>query len=136
MYCSVCSILAAIKNNDQALKEGLASFFDTSPENMVCEGCMSEKPFQFARTCSVRACAQEKRLEGCHQCSDFPCNNIRNFPLEPARDKILESIPRWKELGTERWVAEQEKRYTCPKCGTLLHRYATGCTNCQSPFSG
>jgi hypothetical protein len=36
MYCSVCSVLAAYQNNDQKLKEKLASVFGTSPENIVC----------------------------------------------------------------------------------------------------
>ena len=135
MYCSVCSVRAADKNSDQKLKENLASFFGTSPENVACEGCMSNKTFQFAKACPVRACAQKKSLTGCHQCDDFPCNNIKNFPMEPARNRILEAIPLWKELGTERYVAAVENRYTCSKCGTLLHRYATECSNCQSPFS-
>jgi len=133
MYCSVCSVQAAIKNNDQELKAKLTSVFGTSPENIVCEGCMSEKTFQFAMACPVRACTQKKNLIGCHQCDDFPCNNIKNFPIEAARNNILKSIPRWKELGTERWVAEQEKHFSCSKCGTLLHRYADKCSNCQTP---
>ena len=136
MYCSVCSIRAADKNKDQKLKAQLAFFFGTSPENIACEGCMSGKCFEnMVKTCSIRACAQKKELTGCHQCNDFPCDNIKNFAMEPARNKILEGIPRWKELGTERYVAEVEKRYTCSKCGTLLHRYATECSNCKSPFS-
>lgn len=94
---------------------------------------MSGKTFEFVKTCSIRACAQKKRLKGCHQCDDFPCNNIKNFPIEIARNGILEAIPRWKELGTERWVAEVENHYTCPKCGILLHRHADKCSNCQSP---
>jgi hypothetical protein len=134
MYCSVCSVQAAIKNNDQELKEKLASVFGTSPEDIVCEGCMSDKTFQFATACSIRACAQKKSLQGCHQCDDFPCNNIKNFPFEISRNMMLEAIPRWKEMDTERWVAEVESRHTCSKCGTLLHRYATECGNCQSPF--
>jgi len=135
MYCSVCSIRAACRNNDQKLKEQLASFFSTSPENIICEGCMSGKTFQFVKTCPIKACAQKKSLKGCHQCDDFPCNNIKNFPMEIARNGILEAVSRWKELGTERWVAEIEKRYTCSKCGALLHRYANQCSNCQSSFS-
>ena len=136
LYCSVCSIRAADKNNDHKLKQQLAFFFGTSPENITCEGCMSERPFEkMVKTCSIRACAQKKELEGCHQCDDFPCNIVNNYPIEPARIRILEAIPRWKELGTEAYVAEVEKRYTCSKCGTLLHRYATECNNCQNPFS-
>jgi hypothetical protein len=134
MYCSVCSVRAADKNNDQQLKGQLASFFGTSPENIVCEGCMSGRTFQIVKVCSIRACAQKKELKGCHQCDDFPCNNIENYPIEPARNRILEAIPRWKELGTERFVAEVENHYTCSKCGTLLHRYADKCRNCQNPF--
>ena len=134
MYCSVCSVRAAHQNNDQKLKGQLAFFFHTSPENIACEGCMSEKTFEnMVKTCSIRACAQKKGLTGCHQCNDFPCNNVKNFPMEPARNRILEAVPRWKELGTERYVAEVEKHYTCSKCGTLLHRYATECSKCQTP---
>jgi hypothetical protein len=60
MYCSVCSIRAACRNNDQKFKETLASFFDTSTENIICEGCMSGKTFQFVKTCPTKACAQKK----------------------------------------------------------------------------
>ena len=135
MYCSVCAVRSADQYNDLNLKGILASVFGTTPENVACDGCMSENTFQFAKTCLIRACAQEKSLEGCHQCDDFPCNNIMNYPIEPARNRILEAIPRWKELGTERFVAEVENHYTCSKCGTLLHRYADKCTNCQKPFT-
>ena len=134
MYCSVCSVRAADQNNDQTLKGQLASFFRTSPENIACEGCMSEKTFQVVKVCSIRACAQKKGLKGCHECDDFPCDNTRNYPIELARNRILEAIPRWKELGTERFVAEVENNYTCSKCGTLLHRYADKCSNCQNRF--
>ena len=133
MYCNVCAIRAADKNNDQKLKEQLASFFGTSQENITCDGCMSGKTFQFVKTCPIKACAQKKSLPGCHQCDDFPCNNIRKFPMEPAINGILDGVARRKELGTERWVAETEEKYTCSKCGTLLHRYANQCNNCQSP---
>ena len=137
---AVCTVAYAryeqqYQNNDQELKEKLASLFGTSPENIVCEGCLSDKTFQFAKNCSIRACAQKKNLKGCHQCDDFPCNNINNFPFETSRNMMLEAIPRWKELGTERWVAEVENHYTCSKCGTLLHRYADKCSNCQSQLT-
>jgi predicted amidophosphoribosyltransferase len=46
---------------------------------------------------------------------------------------MLTAIPRWKELGTERWVMETEKRFTCSYCGSLLHRYANLCNRCQKP---
>ena len=133
MYCGVCSIRAADRDKDQDLKNKLASFFGTKPENIACEGCRSEKTFQFAHGCAIRACANEKDLEGCYECGDFPCNHFKAFPIEIAKPGMLAAIPRWRELGTEQWVAETEKRFTCPHCGSLLHRHATLCGHCQKP---
>jgi hypothetical protein len=138
MYCSVCAVRAADRDNNQGLKEMLAPIFMTKCEQIACEGCRSEKPFQFARNCAIRACAGEKNLENCHQCRDFPCDRFKAFPFEISRQQMLTALPRWKELGTERWVAETEKRFTCSNCGVLLHRYAIVCNHCQKPtgFSG
>ena len=133
MYCSVCSIRAADRDKDQELKEKLAPIFGTKPEQIACEGCQSEETFQFAKACGIRACAGEKRLESCHQCKDFPCDHFKTFPFEIAKQQMLAAIPRWKELGTEKWVMETEKRFTCSYCGSLLHRYATVCNRCRKP---
>jgi hypothetical protein len=134
MYCSVCAVRAADRDNDQELKEKLAPIFGIKPEQITCEGCRSEKTFPFAQACRIRACAGEKHLEGCHQCGDLPCNYITNFPFEISKQQMLAALPRWRELGTEQWVTETEKRYTCPHCGALLHRYATLCNRCQKPI--
>jgi Protein of unknown function (DUF3795) len=133
MYCSVCAVRAADRDDDQGLKEMLAPIFGLKPEQIACEGCRSEKPFPFAMACAIRACAGEKHLEGCHQCGDFPCDHIRTFPFEISRHQMMASIPRWKQLGTEQWVVETEKHFSCPHCGSLLHRYAQQCNRCQKP---
>jgi hypothetical protein len=133
MYCSVCAVRVADRDNDQELKGMLAPIFGTKPEQVACEGCLSDKTFQFAKACAIRACAGEKCLESCHQCKDFPCDHFKTFPFEIARQQMLAAIPRWKELGTEQWVMETEKRFTCSHCGSLLHRYATLCNRCRKP---
>ncbi|MCX6558652.1 MAG: DUF3795 domain-containing protein [Candidatus Aminicenantes bacterium] len=135
MYCSVCAVRAADRDDDRELKEKLAPIFGIKPEQVACDGCRSEKAFPFALACAIRACANEKRLEACHQCGDFPCNHVSAFPFEISRQAMLAAMPRWKELGTEQWVKETEKRFTCPHCGALLHRYAQQCNHCQKPFA-
>ncbi len=37
-----------------------------------CQGCRHEQCKLF-KTCGVRACHQEKNLDYCHECTDFPC---------------------------------------------------------------
>lgn len=70
---------------------------------------------------------------GCHECIDFPCKNINNFPFEVANKVILRTIPRWRDVGTEKWVQEEEQRYICPECGYKLFRGGKRCRNCKQP---
>jgi len=133
MYCSVCAVRAAERDNDLELKKMLAAIFGTKPEQVACDGCRSEKTFQFAKACAIRTCAGEKRLEGCYQCGDFPCDRFKTFPFEISKQQMLAALPRWKDLGSEKWVRETAKRFTCSHCGSLLHRYARVCNRCHKP---
>jgi hypothetical protein len=99
MYCSVCAVRAADRDNNQELKEMLAPIFMIKCERIACEGCRSEKPFQFAVSCAIRTCAGEKNLESCHQCQDFPCGRFSAFPFEISKQQMLAALPRWKRIG-------------------------------------
>ena len=39
-----------------------------------CSGCRNEKCKLF-KGCKVRSCSEEKGVDFCFQCSNFPCNN-------------------------------------------------------------
>ena len=57
--------------------------------------------------CSVRACAQQREVTACPLCPDFPCDRLamlNHYPLLVADGK------RMRQLGLEKWVAEQEAR--------------------------
>jgi methionyl-tRNA synthetase len=47
---------------------------------------------------------------------------------------ILRAIPHWREVGTEKWVADEEARYVCPGCGNRVFRGAVKCNRCQAPL--
>ena len=51
-----------------------------------------------------------KKVEGCHQCNDFPCKFIENFPLPVGKKVILRAIPTWKELGTVKWMEDRRSK--------------------------
>lgn len=133
LYCGVCGVLIAHRENSQKFKEKLSTVYGVSADEIRCKGCMSDEPFVFCRTCPIKTCAKEKGYTGCHECSDFPCEHINNFPVEVGKKVILRAVPRWREVGTEKWVEEEEQRYICPECGNKLFRGAKRCRNCRQP---
>jgi predicted RNA-binding Zn-ribbon protein involved in translation (DUF1610 family) len=133
LYCRFCGIFRAHQSGDEKLKEKLAPIYGCRPEQLVCNGCLSEERFFFCRTCGIRDCAAEKSLEGCHQCDEFPCRLIDEFPIKVGQEIILEAIPKWRSMGTKAWVAAETTRHTCPACGELLIRKARRCQSCKEP---
>ena len=133
LYCGVCGILMAHRDNNSKFKEILAGFYGVSPDEIACKGCLSDERFKFCEECQIRSCTEGKNYEGCHQCGDFPCDLIENFPVPVGKKVILRSIPARRELGTEKWVQQEEMRYHCPQCGSELFRGAKRCRNCKEP---
>ncbi|HSR11124.1 MAG TPA: DUF3795 domain-containing protein [Thermodesulfobacteriota bacterium] len=133
LYCGVCAIYIAHKEDNQKFKERLPAVYGAGLEEIRCEGCLSEDVFVYCRTCAIRSCTAQKGLEGCHRCEDFPCRHIDEFPIPVGKKVIHRSIPAWRVLGTERWMLEEEKRYHCPSCGYRLFRGAKRCRSCRAP---
>lgn len=135
LYCGVCGIMYATRDDNPKLRERLAPVYGLKPEEIYCEGCLAEddKVFFYCRVCPIKSCTQEKGYEGCHQCDDFPCEHIENFPIPVGKKVIMRAVPRWREMGTEAWVEEEEKRYVCPHCGARLFRGAQRCRECREP---
>jgi hypothetical protein len=131
LYCGVCGIYMASRDNNRKLKEKLANAYGVTVEQIDCNGCLSDNKFVYCQACKIRDCVMGKNYEGCHQCDDFPCKFIDEFPVPVGKAVILRSIPDWRELGTEKWVAEEEKRHSCPHCGVLNFRGARRCGSCK-----
>ncbi len=135
MYCGVCGIYIAHRDGNQKFKERLAPVYGLTPGDLHCEGCMAEpeKVIHFCRICHIRECALGRGYTGCHQCDEFPCTHIENFPIDVGKRVILRSVPRRREWGDMKWVTEEEKRYLCPRCGAKLFRGAKRCHECKEP---
>ena len=146
LYCGVCAIHIAHRDNNLKLKERLVSLYQggtpgkgTLPnsdtltvDDIHCRGCLSDDQFMHCRQCDIRKCAQERGLEGCHQCDDFPCDYIENFSMAVGKKVILRAVPYRREFGTEKWVQDEEARYVCPECGNKVFRGAMKCNQCKA----
>ncbi|MCB2186807.1 MAG: DUF3795 domain-containing protein [Deltaproteobacteria bacterium] len=146
LYCGVCAILIADRDNNEKFKERLVGLYQggdpakgalpgaevLTTADIKCSGCRSAAPFVYCRQCKIKDCTGERGYEGCHQCDEFPCAHIENFPMAVGKAVILRSIPHWREKGTEQYVADEIARHTCPSCGNLLFRGASRCNKCKA----
>ncbi len=135
LYCGVCGVYVATRDNNQKLKEKFTKAYGVTPEQIDCNGCLSDHRFVYCQSCGIRSCITEKKIEGCHQCDTFPCDLINDFPVPVGKKVILRSVPERKKLGTQKWVESEEKRYTCPNCRENLFRGARRCGGCKESVS-
>jgi len=68
-----------------------------------CKGCRNENCKLF-KNCKVRLCSEEKRVDFCFQCSDFPCNNT-GFD-EHLNKRSIDINMRMREIGVEEYYNE------------------------------
>lgn len=132
LYCGVCGIYQATVNNDEKLKEKLAAAYGVPIEKCTCKGCLSDTVFSYCGVCPIKRCALEKKLQGCFQCDEFPCSLIESFPVAEGKKNILRSVPLWKKLGTEEWIAHEKMLFSCKNCGAALFRGARKCRSCNA----
>jgi hypothetical protein len=139
LYCGVCAMyLATRDNNEKFLKRLLTVYQGKLPgademtiEDLKCDGCLSGKPSSFCSVCAIKACNRQKGYAGCHECDDFPCVHIEDFPMPVGKKVILRAIPHRKAHGTIQWVKDEASRYICPECGHKLFRGAKRCNVCK-----
>jgi hypothetical protein len=136
LYCGVCAIYIAHRDDNLKFKErlrGLYGRWSKNVEDIKCTGCMSDDVvFGFCQKCPIRDCVKGNGIEGCHQCDEWPCGMIERFPIPVGKKVLMKDIPKWRELGTEKWVEMVENRYKCPDCGNPLFRGAKRCNKCKA----
>jgi hypothetical protein len=131
LYCGVCGVYIATKENNEKFKERLTTVYGVKVEDIHCRGCLSDEVWLFCNECRIRDCCLKKGFEGCHQCSEFPCKHIDDFSFAVGKKVILRAIPAWRTLGTQKWMEDEENRYICPHCGSKLFRGAKRCRACR-----
>jgi hypothetical protein len=139
LYCGVCAVMYAARDENLKFKERLVPVYkgklheseEFSAKDIHCDGCLSASPFVFCRVCPLKSCTREKGYAGCHECNQFPCKFVEEFPIPIGKKVMLRTIPRWREVGTEQFVREEEARYICPGCDHKLFRGAKRCNRCK-----
>lgn len=66
--------------NQQRLSDGWHQYFGfrIPPEQILCNGCLSEDSKTIDENCPVRPCVIAKGLQNCAGCEEYACDNLRD----------------------------------------------------------
>ena len=147
LYCGLCGIYIATRENNKKFREIMGKLYGTEPEETECYGCMQADPpkklYGYCKDCKIRDCIKSKGYYSCHQCDEWPCDLIKNFPITTGARVMKRTIPIWREkvaeLGDEEgsieWARMECGRYHCSSCGKALFRGAQRCRNCKKDIA-
>ena len=146
LYCGACDIR---RLSEKSRETGVAAKWEEMPEpfrkiikkaDIVCRGCKSDILFSGCRACPFIKCARKKGVENCALCPKYPCfyftmmNLVvrlrrldKKLPHIAARKPNLEFI---RKNGLDDFLAEQERTWSCPECGSRLSWYQRQCPFC------
>lgn len=148
IYCGACDIHRVGKTGQKTrlsefwsvpllktfLRSQKVDYQDSRTLQLQCEGCKSDNVFINCKICKLRACAMDKKVEHCIDCSAYSCAMLVD------RKKIEGLLPHLKcthanmetirKNGVDQWLSAQELLWQCPDCRTSFAWYSTKCGAC------
>lgn len=107
------------KNVTEVFQERLAEMFKVSKEQISCKGCKDGNQCLLldlqGEKCKTLECVNEKGVDYCFMCSDFPCEKLMPMAdrasTHPHNFKLY-NLCMMKKLGVEAWLdMADEVRY-------------------------
>jgi len=101
LLCHECGAFQATQADDNAKRSEVAKLWSKEykatirPEDINCDGCISEGPrlFNYCTICEIRKCGKEKNVVNCAHCGDYACTRLEEFFLMvPDAKKRLDAI--------------------------------------------
>jgi len=131
LYCGACDVIIA---NEKGTVQETAQKWNMNPEDIECHGCKSGITAVYCKTCEIKQCAEKNEVEFCFHCKEYPCDLLVEFKSDeyPHHSAIFKNLDAIKEEGVLEWLDEQEKRWSCPECGTRFSWYTDVCKKCGS----
>jgi len=105
-----------------------------------CVGCLGpddSKP-NHCVVCRIKNCERLVNADApfCYACDIFPCTRLKQLDKR-YRTKygmsMIENLQNIEKLGINEFIRNEEERWKCPECGSLLSVHRDACLVCGKP---
>ena len=106
-------------------------------KSIPCPGCRGDNANKARScvTCRIKNC--EKMIEGkydyCFDCNIFPCARLNHLDKRYKTKygtSPIENLQSIKEIGIRKFVENENKKWICPECGTMICMHIPKCLSC------
>ena len=112
--CFNCPMYKAVTS--EQIREQISKAMSIPPDKAQCPGCRKQKGtigfLGMTEPCNVYRCTDEKNIDFCHECKDFPCDHLHPYAdmatMVPHNTKVF-NLCLIKKMGLEEW-AENKAR--------------------------
>ncbi|TLX78341.1 DUF3795 domain-containing protein [Labilibacter sediminis] len=108
-----------------------------------CGGCFKKddinKPVH-CRSCAIVNCESLAKTNSafCYECHKFPCSKLKRLDTR-YRTKygmsMIENLCFIKENGLQKFLDNEEKRWSCKVCGTGICVHRNYCLSCKTQIT-
>ena len=130
VFCPTCFLYMG-NHDDPARLPHASVVLGVPEEDLRCEGCGSSRTAARCASCAVRRCAEERGVDSCADCPEFPCSLLRDAQEKSPQLREAEaSLHVRREQGFSGWFLRTQEEFRCPHCGTLNSVYDLWCRSC------
>ena len=88
LTCTECPAFIATQKDDDKERKKVAKVWskefnsDIKPEDINCDGCLTEESgrlFSHCKVCEIRKCGRKKEVKNCAYCDDYACEKLTKF---------------------------------------------------------
>ncbi|WP_430883307.1 DUF3795 domain-containing protein [Fusibacter sp. JL216-2] len=104
-----------------------------------CCGCrMSDenKP-SSCRKCKIKKCINEKELNYCYECSEYPCKVLKRLDKSYQmryHESLIGKMSMIESSGLDYYLEKEKERLKCPECGHELNLHDKICCKCSRKY--
>jgi len=102
-----------------------------------CPGCRGDDTTKSRSclACKIKNCEKiaTGKLKYCFECNDFPCARLTHLDKRykaKYQTSVINNLISIKEIGVRSFVENENKKWTCPKCGSMICMHKPQCLSC------
>jgi hypothetical protein len=106
-------------------------------EKKPCPGCRADNTLKpkFCVTCRIKNCEKlaAEKMEYCFTCTAFPCARLVHLDKRYKTKygtTVIGNLLSIKETGITNFIENENKKWACPECGTMLCMHSPHCISC------